>query len=98
MRKNRKNPIIILVSRRVGKINTMISYSPLWDTMREKNITTYALIHNFGFDAHTLNDLKHNKSVTVNTLETLCKILDCNVQDVVEITKDCEFGFEISSR
>ena len=87
MRKNRKNPIIILVSRRVRKINTMISYSPLWD-----------LIHKFGFDAHTLNDLKHNKSVTVNTLETLCKILDCNVQDVVEITKDCEFGFEISSR
>ena len=76
----------------------MISYSPLWDTMREKNITTYALIHKFGFDARTLSDLKHNKSVTVNTLETLCKILDCNVQDVVEITKDCEFGFEISSR
>lgn len=69
--------------------HTMINYSPLWDTMREKNITTYALIHKFDFDAHTLNDLKHNKSVTVNTLETLCKILDCKVQDVVEFTEDC---------
>lgn len=62
----------------------MISYSPLWETMKQKKITTYALIHKHGFDAHTLNDLKHNKSVTANTLETLCKILECTPNDVIE--------------
>lgn len=62
----------------------MISYAPLWDTMKRRNITTYALIHKYGFDAHTLNDLKHNKSVTANTLETLCKILKCTANDVIE--------------
>lgn len=62
----------------------MISYAPLWKTMKEKKITTYALIHTYNFDAHTLNDMKHNKSVTVNTLETLCKILECTPNDVLE--------------
>lgn len=62
----------------------MISYAPLWETMKQKNITTYALINKYGFDAHTLNDMKHNKSVTANTLETLCKILKCTANDVIE--------------
>lgn len=62
----------------------MISYEPLWETMKQKNITTYALIHKHGFDSHTLNDLRHNKSVTANTLETLCKILDCTANDVIK--------------
>lgn len=62
----------------------MISYAPLWETMKQKNITTYVLINKYGFDAHTLNDLKHNKSVTANTLETLCKILNCKVNEVIE--------------
>lgn len=50
----------------------------------EKNITTYVLINTYGFDAHTLNDLRHNKSVTANTLETLCRILHCTANDVIE--------------
>lgn len=62
----------------------MISYAPLWKTMKEKKITTYALIHTYNFDAHTLNDMKHDKSVTINTLETLCKILECTPNDILE--------------
>lgn len=65
-------------------MENMISYAPLWETMKRKEITTYALINKYGFDAHTLNDLKHNKSVTANTLETLCRILDCKPNDVIE--------------
>lgn len=61
----------------------MIDYTPLWETMKRKNISTYALINKHGIDAHTLNDLKHNKSVTMNTLESLCKALDCCASDVV---------------
>lgn len=66
----------------------MISYAPLWETMNQKNISTYALINKYHFDAHTLNDLKHNKSVTVNTLETLCRILNCTPNDILEFTSD----------
>lgn len=62
----------------------MISYAPLWETMNRREITTYALINTYHFDAHTLNDMKHNKSVTANTLETLCKILKCTPNDVIE--------------
>jgi len=61
----------------------MIDYSPLWQTMREKNITTYMLINTHMVDAHTVSRLKQNKSVTVNTLENLCKILNCTVDKVV---------------
>lgn len=61
----------------------MISYEPLWATMRQKEISTYALIHKHGIDAHTINNLKHNQSITMNTLESLCTILNCTPNDVV---------------
>lgn len=61
----------------------MIDYAPLWETMKQKNITTYALIHKHNIDPHTINDLKHNKSVTMNTLESLCRALNCEASDVV---------------
>ncbi len=61
----------------------MIDYTPLWETMKQKNITTYALIHKHNIDPHTINDLKHNKSVTMNTLESLCRALNCEASDVV---------------
>lgn len=66
----------------------MISYAPLWETMKQKNITTYTLIYKMGFDAHTLNDMKHNKSVTAYTLEILCGLLNCTPNDVIEFLPD----------
>ena len=66
----------------------MIDYAPLWETMKRKDITTYALIHKHGIDAHTINDLKHNKSVTMNTLESLCRALNCEANDVVRFNFD----------
>lgn len=62
----------------------MISYAPLWETMKRKGISTYALIHKYHFDAHTLSSLKQNKNVTVITIETLCSILECTPNDVFE--------------
>lgn len=66
---------------------TMVSYAPLWDTMKRKGISTYALINKYHFDAHTLNSLKQNKSVTVNTIETLCSILGCTPNEVFEFVE-----------
>lgn len=61
----------------------MVNYEPLWKTMEERNISTYALIHKHGFSSRTINNLKHNKGITVDTLEKLCKILNCTPNDIL---------------
>ena len=66
----------------------MISYKPLWETMAQKGITTYALINKFGISANTINRLKHGNSITMFTLETLCNILNCTPNDIIEFKKN----------
>ena len=61
----------------------MISYDPLWRTMKEKNISTYALLKDYQFSRGTLHSLKKNKNVTTATLNTLCTILSCNIEDIL---------------
>lgn len=61
----------------------MISYNPLWDTMKKQGVSTYWLLKQ-GIDRKTLNNLKHNKNTTLLTMEKLCKILNCNISDLVE--------------
>lgn len=61
----------------------MISYEPLWDTMEKQGITTYALINKYGINPRTVNNLRHNKSITMFTLEKLCEILSCEPNDVI---------------
>ena len=62
----------------------MISYEPLWRTMEQKQITTYALINKYDINSRTINNLKHGKGITVYTLEKLCQILDCSPNDIIE--------------
>ncbi|MGN0507250.1 MAG: helix-turn-helix domain-containing protein [Lachnospiraceae bacterium] len=66
----------------------MISYEPLWNTLKVKGETTYTLITRHNIDRRTIFKLKHNESVTVLTLEKLCLALDCSVQDVICISPD----------
>lgn len=66
----------------------MISYEPLWETMRARNITTYTLINQYNVNPKTINNLKHNKSITMDTLEKLCTILECNPNDVVRFDQN----------
>ena len=66
----------------------MIDYSPLWKTMKAKNVSTYSLIRYYGFSKGTLDSLKQNRNVTLNTIETLCKILQVPIQEVVAISYD----------
>ncbi|MDE7043536.1 MAG: helix-turn-helix transcriptional regulator, partial [Acetatifactor sp.] len=54
----------------------MIDYSPLWETMKEKNISQYKLLQK-GIDNKTLDTLKKKNNVTLLTVEKLCNILDC---------------------
>ena len=66
----------------------MISYRPFYNTLYEKNITEYQLIFKFGFSANILHRMKHGKAITTSTLDTLCGILDCNVDGILEHTKE----------
>lgn len=60
----------------------MVDYSPLWETMKQKNISQYHLLQK-GIDNKTLDSLKKGKNITLLTLEKLCVILDCTPNDVV---------------
>lgn len=66
----------------------MITYTPLWKTMERQGETTYTLINKHGINPRTINNLKHNKSVTMYTLERLCLILHCQVEDIVRVVPD----------
>lgn len=66
----------------------MISYKPLWETMKIRKIITYILINKYNINPRTINNLKHNKSITIYTMEQLCKILNCTPNDIVEFKED----------
>ena len=65
----------------------MISYARLWDTMRKKGITQYALIKQYHISPAQITRLKRNESVSTHTIEVFCEILDCRVEDIMEYIK-----------
>lgn len=66
----------------------MITFEPLWNTLKEKNISIYKLINTYGLSRGTLNSLKHNKNVTLNTLNWLCEVLQCDLEHVIRYIPD----------
>ena len=64
-------------------MNTIISYDPLWRTLKEKEISQYHLLKS-GIDNKTLDNLKKNKNITLLTVEKLCNIIQCSPNDIVE--------------
>ncbi len=66
----------------------MFNYNPLWATMKSKNITQYRLIKEYNFSTGTLDALRKNESITVNTVDRLCQILDCTPNDIIQIIKE----------
>lgn len=66
----------------------MITYEPFFNTLRLKRITTYKLVNDFGFSKGTLDSLKQNRNITMETLNNICNLLDCDINDVIRYTKD----------
>lgn len=66
----------------------MIVFDKLWDTMREKNISTYTLREKYGFHSRTIRRLRDNENITTDTLDTLCNVLDCEISDIVTHIKE----------
>lgn len=66
----------------------MIVYDRLWQTMKEKGISQYKLLREYGFSAGQLDRLRKNESVSTFTLNTLCRILDCRLEDIAQYLPD----------
>ena len=66
----------------------MISYAPLWDTLKKQDISQYKLINTYNIGNGQIQRFRENKHVSTHTLETLCKILECNIEDIVQYLPD----------
>ena len=66
----------------------MISHEPLWQTMERMGATTYTLQIKGGISSSTIRRLKTGQSVSTNTIDALCKLLDCGLTDVLAFLPD----------
>lgn len=65
-------------------VKVLIIFDKLWQTMKEKNISQYSLIKDYGFSSGQLDRLRKNGNINTYTLNQLCKILDCSLEDIAE--------------
>lgn len=66
----------------------MIIYDKLWATMKEKGISQYKLINSYQISSGQLDRLRKNSNVSTYTLNQLCNILECKLEDIAEFRKD----------
>ena len=62
----------------------MISYAPFWKTLRDSSESTYTLIKNYHISSSTIDKLRKNKPLNTTTVNDICRILSCRVEDVLE--------------
>lgn len=61
----------------------MIVYTPFWETLKASSESTYTLINRHRISSSTIDKLRKNKPITTTTLNDLCRILSCNVEQVI---------------
>lgn len=64
--------------------NKMIDYSPFWETLKNSSETTYSLINKHHISSAIIDKLRKNKPMNTTTLNDLCRILDCQLQDIAQ--------------
>lgn len=62
----------------------MIVYRPFWETLKRSGESTYTLIKNHKISSSTIDKLRKDRPVTTTTLNDICRILNCRVEDVAE--------------
>lgn len=62
----------------------MIDYSPFWETLKNSQETTYTLINKFHISSATIDKLRKNKPMNTTTINDLCRILNCQIQDIAQ--------------
>lgn len=68
----------------------MISFAPLWNTLKRKGISQYRLIKEYNFSTGQLDRLRKNENVNTYTLNQLCKILNCSLDEIAEYRDDSD--------
>ena len=66
----------------------MITYEPFYETLKKNGISTYKLVNQYNVSRSLLDRLKHNKPISTVTLNDLCSILKCKVEDVLLYIED----------
>lgn len=66
----------------------MIVFDNLWNVMKQKGISQYKLINTYEISPSQLTRLKRNESVSTNTIDKFCRILDCDISDIMEFRKE----------
>ena len=61
----------------------MIDYTPFWNTLKESNENWYTLTKKHNISSGTKSHLKNNKDISTRTINDLCRILDCHVEDIL---------------
>ena len=61
----------------------MISYAPFWEALKQRRESTYTLIHHHGISSATIDRIRKGGGITTGKIDDLCKILQCNVQDII---------------
>lgn len=68
----------------------MIVFDRLWKTMKDQNVTQYKLIKDYGFSPAQITRLKRNSNINTHTINRLCEILDCDVNNICEFVKESD--------
>lgn len=66
----------------------MISYMPFWETLKNSKESTYTLIYKRHISSGQLDRIRKGSPIMTTTIDSLCKILDCNVEDIIKYIKD----------
>ena len=69
-------------------VEFLISYEPLWETLKKRNITTYALINKYNISSATIDRMKKGNGISTMKINDFCKILDCNVEDIITFVNE----------
>ena len=65
-----------------------ISYEPFWETLKKKNVTTYALITKHGISSATIDRMKKGKGISTMKIDDFCRILSCEVSDIIKYSAE----------
>ena len=68
----------------------MIRYKPFWKTLESSQETTYTLIKNHHISSSTIDKLRKDKPITTTTINDLCRILKCSVEEILEYIPSAE--------
>jgi len=66
----------------------LISYEPLWQTLKDKKITTYTLINKYNISSATIDRMKKGNGISTMKIDDFCRILHCNVSDIIKFVEE----------